>query len=82
MAKPKRSGFSMKVTVATSTYALFGRHIYVTITGGGRRYEYRAINIIDARSFIERTLATEFQGWEVEVAGDTEIYFVSRREGD
>ena len=73
-----------QVVVNTSMFALYGNHIYVTIKGGGKSLEYRARNILDAKSFIERTLARYFSddNYSVVHDGDVVVHFVYHRSGD
>jgi len=70
------------VIVSVNAWALFGRHLYVTIKGQGKTFEYRAKNIIDAKNFIERVLTAEFSGCEVLTEGDTIVPFAYHHEGD
>jgi hypothetical protein len=73
-----------EVLVTTSMFALYGNHIYVTIQGDDRRFEYRARNPLDAKSFIERVLQRHFTGDECDIiqAGDVVVHFVYQRNGD
>lgn len=73
-----------KIVVNTSMFALYGNHIYVTISGAGRQLEYRARNPLDAKSFIERALRRHFVDDEFEIvqAGDIVVNFVYHRPGD
>ena len=70
------------VIVSANAWALFGRHLYVTIKGLDKYFEYRAKNIIDAKNYIERILTEEFSGCEVLTEGDTIVPFVYHHEGD
>jgi Ca2+/H+ antiporter len=70
------------VIVSVNTWALYGRHLYVTVKGHDKTFDYRAANIIDAKNYIERVLKTEFSGCEVETEGDTIVPFAYHHEGD
>jgi hypothetical protein len=58
-----------------------GTHIFVTIRGGGKVFEYTARDTLDARGYIEATLKL-FPGYDVHWDGDVIVYFVYPREGD
>ena len=72
----------MDILVETSTYALFGTHIYVSIYGDDQLLaDYRARNMFDAKGFIERSLA-QLESKNVVWQGDIIVPFVYHREGD
>ena len=72
----------MNVLVETSSFALFGNHLYVSIYLDGQlAADYRAKNVLDAKSFVERSLQ-KLTVTEVEWRGDVIVPFVYHREGD
>jgi hypothetical protein len=75
---------SKQVVVNASMFALYGNHLYVTIRGEGKTFEYRAKNVLDAKSYIERALQLHFadETYEIIQEGDIIVHFVYHRPGD
>ena len=82
MAHEKGKEASPQIVVTTNTYALFGKHIYVTIKNDDKLIaEYRALNIYDASSFVNRALMM-YDKSNIQYQGDVVMNFVYHREGD
>lgn len=71
------------IKVKASMYAgEFGKHIYITIYGRGVKFEYRALNIIDAKNYVERIMKEHYPDDRIEEIGEIELGFVYPRIGD
>ena len=73
-----------EVVVHTSYWGHDGRHVYVTITGGGKRFEFVANRgVYQAKLMIEKVLTDHYdETYTILSDGEVVVPYTYRRLGD